>query len=851
MIILIITMIITELITSCFRMRRVQPTIPPQRAAVNRSSMVPADQSHLPSRLSGASHIPRRGSIDDESYLNNSPVPTFQHEVRSHHHRPHSAKERSSSFHHDSTTGIQRPSSALGRKVSLAKPVRSSSALDQPYSPRDRNAARRLEYGPEPKEESHPTNNNHSSLVGITQGSQGSTMPRSRSLGFTDICKHNGSISVFGNTNSGINAEDGVLLIQRDKSGHHSVVKPIRQNSEDGNCNKRPPTPTRINISPDQILPDKPRIIGRSHTHESPLGDSAALTVSPSDDHEVKRSISRLHSAASNSSLDLSNKFDDYPEPPPENAALNNEMEQLFEQYRKLEYLGVDRTQSTDDSLDHSDGPSARFERNDDSELSYGSGRPVECLDADELIYVSTDSHAGSVSGSTHICTREKTMSREDVLSTRGSATSSPTATRKQCNSVQSSGYGRPSSVKRVQPSSGSTPKPTASTGFGKSRRTTPMEPGVYGKITQVQSCGNGGRKFLDTTNGRTTTTGRQTPTVNQTHTGKQSITGRQTPTGTQTHTGRQTPTGRQISSTSSSGYGQRSKTPVQSTARTGIITPTPRPSAYDVNSSRTTTPTPATHFSQNRSRNATPVQQDELESRSRSTSITRSLQGTTQSTTPRRMCSQETLLDERPSSRSSSPIKNLRAYNLSERARSVTPSRVSKQTMNGTHDKYKYSQEDMLADVDPPKDRLLQTLELLNKGTENMPLEVLQTVNSLVQKHSKPRRDDDSNKPRTKIPAPVSFRHNNPQRYGSSERMAWEEPPVLKRFDSGVDINNMSPTETSFHEEEQWQDEILKHSEAYSLGAGLDSEGYSLKAGRDSNGFSHYQEYRDSQEYY
>ena len=172
--------------------------------------------------------------------------------------------------------------------------------------------------------------------------------------------------------------------------------------------------------------------------------------------------------------------------------------------------------------------------------------------------------------------------------------------------------------------------------------------------------------------------------------------------------------------------------------------------------------------------------------------------------------------MQENPRPESTPPLGNHRGLNSSreniqrERARPATPTMgrsgqrlpsPSREVLSNQHNNAQTN--DLFAHVDPPKDRYSQTLELLNKGTSHAKEELIETVPARV----KPRRDGDSNRTRTRIPMPVSSRVDT-----------WDNPRPLKRFDSGVDINNMSPTEASLQEEEAWQADVLSQPEAYTM---------------------------------
>ncbi len=187
----------------------------------------------------------------------------------------------------------------------------------------------------------------------MSEGGESSQNCRSRSVGAVELGRQLQNRRVpFGTPNSKNGPE--VLLVSRDSSGQHRFA-PVTNLGADGKSRngfsrtedefKRPMTP-RVQISPDRILPDKPKILRSGSTESSDSGGSSgASNGNGSTNGAIPKTSAKSPGFGvprTTRSLSLSSVPDDDDdlEPPPENKALNEKMERLFQEYLKLE-LGV------------------------------------------------------------------------------------------------------------------------------------------------------------------------------------------------------------------------------------------------------------------------------------------------------------------------------------------------------------------------------------------------------------------------------------------------------------------------------------------------------------------------------
>ena len=145
-------------------------------------------------------------------------------------------------------------------------------------------------------------------------------------------------------------SDSDLLLISRDSSGRHRIGG-VNGNGNDSDASangsgKRLGS-TRTMFNTQNILPDKPRAVTRSNDIDAMCLSGDELSVPrrkyrPPLVKSVSLSSSEEESTASRSSftspLSTSHDFNEYPDvAPPEDSALNEQMERLFEAYRLQE----------------------------------------------------------------------------------------------------------------------------------------------------------------------------------------------------------------------------------------------------------------------------------------------------------------------------------------------------------------------------------------------------------------------------------------------------------------------------------------------------------------------------------
>ena len=156
-----------------------------------------------------------------------------------------------------------------------------------------------------------------------------SRVRRSRSIGANEMQRQVRSRQSLEDS-----AGEDQLVITRDSSGHHHIGpvmnggstvmnggSAVNGNATNGNqaeLKRNHSSGVKMNINPNNILPSKPKVISRTHS----------LDTSPTDADPPERAM-----------FSLAPSYEEYPEPEP-NEELNQRMEMLFEEYRKVE-LGL------------------------------------------------------------------------------------------------------------------------------------------------------------------------------------------------------------------------------------------------------------------------------------------------------------------------------------------------------------------------------------------------------------------------------------------------------------------------------------------------------------------------------
>ena len=278
-------------------------------------------------------------------------------------------------------TGIQRPGAerqfASIREDALAKGTFSKSSNGfvtpkRPASARERGRTGTVTPGPY---SNHSQQRSRSRERTMSEGRDPVKNTRSRSVGASELGRQlTNRPALFGTVNG---KSPEVLIVSRDGSGQHSVT-PLSNGTKGANGNnnfrngdefKRPVTP-RVQITPDRILPDKPKLLNRSPSAESSdSGSNGTCNNSLNGGVSVPKTADRSPRVSKTSrSLSFSSTLDDDDglEPPPENKALNEKMERLFQEYLKLE-LGTNGEDSK-----YTFAPDGRGRKASDS--SEGSG---------------------------------------------------------------------------------------------------------------------------------------------------------------------------------------------------------------------------------------------------------------------------------------------------------------------------------------------------------------------------------------------------------------------------------------------------------------------------------------------
>lgn len=449
---------------------------------------------------------------------------------------------------------------------------------------------------------------------------------------------------------------------------------------------RRPRTP-RVNISPDRILPDKPKVMSRSHTADlSHMGERGSSPESEAST-DVKSYTRMSYSSNQSSTLSLASSFDEYPEAPPENESLNAQMERLFEEYRKQEY----EQKKTK--------PKGRHRRSNSADL----------LEMEDAMFDRQRAHSSF---------QKANSSSRELLNDSGSRV-------RPRRSSTASVEGNPSSTWQMASARRSiTPTPT---------RTSSLR-GALGVARELRS------KLNEQASGRTTSTPKGSR--GQASTQSSNMNARGMGTRGQSQDPAVSSRGR---STAREPYTGGSKPGSRVGSRTGSRA-----------GSRTGSRNPSRDNSLTRIRPASALGHRDYERKN----------------TPRRpqsaravkSHSREDLLDDPPLT---SKVK--------QRSNSVTC---------------------LYPDSNSPDQYMLSPERYYN---EEALLQLQLDIHNLDSHKAKPRKDNRDG--RTRIPMPVDM----------LQRQKFDEADApLKRYDSGVDINNMSPTESSVHGDDTWQEELL-----------------------------------------
>ena len=773
------------------------------------------------------------------------------------------AEEESNSIKKfSSTKGTKSSSKSNGLHNNLSTPKKNTTPA-RPMSARERGRTNVVTPGPYG---SHSRQRSRSRERTMSEGGDPVKTARSRSVGATELGRQL-------NKTGPLSAKKGpeVLMVSRDESGKHCVT-PIANGSSNNNNNirngdefKRPMTP-RVQITPDRILPDKPKFLNRSQSAESSDSDSngtsnnipnATISKTPGKNPRLSKTS---RSFSFSSSVDENDDL----EPPPEDPALYEKMERLFQEYLKLELS------TNGEDTKYTFSPPSRSRKA--SESSEGSGSissynsysaraassfQKSCSSSREDILASNSTSGRSspviINGSpkrgpylqTPLASKHSTNSRnvpgtpkstgkavnakEDMVN----ANRPSTPARGRSNSLTRTGS-RPASAASSDASSTCT-GPTNRRPVTPRARTSsredlldgnkPRERGTTPARTMADKPQERGRTPTRTNNtherGRTPTRtnntherGRTPTRTNNTHergrTPTRAVSNQppergRTPTRGNTIAG---PTGAAVRARS------RSRDVLGRTDKTGhqlTVAPSSTSSSKPVS-----TPRPASAQVRSRSRDILGDNSNNQRAGARTP-----LPPTTQTNpaTPARPASarsnpyqqrrgsREDLLDScrtktqkistpvRPASARANPYHQqsrsredlLDGDSQADRSRTRAVTNASRQRSASTtviHRNKLSVNEDKAAQTSPPYNVLPGQLDL---------------DLTLIESRLTPRPRKDEKPGRTRIPMP------NAQRLTQSD-----SGTPLKRFDSGVDIATISPTESSIHGDDMWQNDLL-----------------------------------------
>ena len=770
------------------------------------------------------------------------------------------------------TNSIKQFSSTKGATISLSRSdggynfttPKKTVGLSRPVSARERGRTSVVTPGPYG---THSRQRSRSRERTMSEGSQQQKAARSRSVGATELSRQ------LTSKNGPLSAKRGneVLMVSRNELGKH-IVAQVANGSTNNNNNvrngdefKRPMTP-RVQITPDRILPDKPKFLNRTLSGESSDSSSNGTVNS---DNLLNGTLSKTpgrHPRLSKTSrsLSFSSTLDDDDEldPPPEDRALNEKMERLFQEYLKLE-LGTNGEDSK-----YTFTPSCSRKASDSSE---GSG--------------SLSSYNSYSTRSASSFQKSCSSSREDILASNStSGRSSPLVfpgSAKKGPFAQTSATPKHSTNSRNMPI---TPKPATKTANTKEniRPSTP----VRGRSGSLTRSGSRPPSAASNASSDATSTSRHPATPRARTSSREDLLDDNKPRGrapvkTVPQERGRTPTrsndipesGR--TPTRASGTQERGRTPTRGgTSHERGRTPTRTVTNKPQERGRTPTRVPAENRIQERGR--TPVRGDSsvtsgtaaVRARSRSRDVLRNNSGelslassaasSKSASTPRPSSAQakskarDVITNQRADARTpvpqkSQPKPSTPARPASARAnpyqrrgsreelldgsrsraqtatKPTTPARPASARANPYHQRSR-SREDLLdggSHADRSRARAVTSASRQRSASTNVVLRNKLTVNEDKAAQASPPRDilpgqldldltviesrmsakprKDEKPGRTKIPMP------NHQRLAQSDSST-----PLKRFDSGVDIATISPTESSIHGDEMWQNDIL-----------------------------------------
>ncbi len=530
-----------------------------------------------------------------------------------------------------------------------------------------------------------------------------------------------------------------IMTISRGTDGKHRLTMPSansRHMNGYGNGTDENRKNQRMSITPDRILPDKPKILSRSNSQSTDA--SSTQSDEKHSDKDLNKTKSRL-SVSSAMSLGSNSSYE-YPEPEG-NASLNEQMERLFEEYRRIE-LGMSKR---DKSESINNGDSEQVDGSKDTVSSECRSRRQTFQKARCMSKESDGSRASS----------------RFTSPARSPTKMSPSTERKYAWSNQSS----PShSMHHLNGSSTSLNSSPAVM-----RRSASPSPRKLVSSTDTRPTNPARASFRDSRSSTPTRTSSRATTPNRTPAHSRST------SPTKTISTRSTTPIPRCTTPSSSRQAAVVKTPVRPSSalaqqerpasRTGI---TPR----QTNTPTSTQPNPTTKSPASRNQRR-PASAMGMRSRSQSKE---NVYSEPQPARPASSLGMRTSSKPTPSwkSRSNSREDLLDREEASQQARK----RRSQSTT-------------ILFPLSPPavQDQAAQT-----SPSPERPYDLNLTPEAIK---AKPRKDGPGRcGPRTRIPLPKSSYKSNIKPF--------DQMP-LRRYDSGVDINNMSPTDPSPQEEIDW----------------------------------------------
>ena len=777
------------------------------------------------------------------------------------------ADEQSNSIKHFLSTKGSKPNCP---HKNLSTPKKNATPA-RPMSARERGRTSVVTPGPYG---SHSRQRSRSRERTMSKGGDPAKTTRSRSVGATELGRQ---------LNKSAKKGPEVLMISRNESGKHCVT-PIANRSTNNNNNirngdefKRPMTP-RVQITPDRILPDKPKFLNRSQSAESSDGGSNGSNNLPNG--TVPKTQGRNPRLSKTSrSLSFSSTLDDDEdlEPPPEDRALNEKMERLFQEYLKLE-LGTNG-----EDTKYTFSPPGRSRKA--SESSDGSG--------------SISSYNSYSTRSASSFQNSCSSSREDILASNStSGRSSPaiiSGSPKKGPYVQTPKPSMHSTNSRNVPGTPKTSRKAVNTKEDMLNANRPSTP-ARGRSNSLTRAGSRppSAASSDTSSNCNGPTSRRLSTPRSRTSSREDL----------LDDNRARERGRSPVRTVPDKSKERGRTPTRtSIAQERDRTPTRsndtcergRTPTRTVPQERERTPTRVAPENKAQERGRTPVRGDgsaaAVRARSRSrdvlggngksgrelTTVPASVSSTRTVSTPRpasaqaRSRSRDLLGDNnknqrsgartplpqksqpkpttpaRPASARPNPYQQRRGSreDLLDSGRSktqkvsTTPARPASARANPYHQRSR-SREDLLdgdSQADRSRTRAVTSASRQRSASTTVIHRNKLTINedkaaqtspphyvlpgqldldlTFIESRLTPRPRKDEKPGRTKIPMP------NHQRLAQSDSTT-----PLKRFDSGVDIATISPTESSIHGEEMWQNELLS-SKMVQAGATFSHSGH------------------------